>query len=770
MGGVISVDGLVFSDIATENSGGLKAFGGRIELGGLAASGTIGLNVNGNELRLSFPEGVALADVSLTNNAEVNVRAGGGGDIAINARNLDLSEGSSLLAGIESGNGSSSSRAGDITLNATEGIAVTGIVTAKPEQSTRIRNNVLLRAIGDSGDIIIQTGAIAITDNGRLSASTFGEGNAGSVAVQATGPFSLSNSFVSSGVGSKAIGNGGAINISAGSLSLTNDARLTTTTFGRGNAGNVSVQANDLVSLTGRETRIFSTVEAGAVGNGGNIIIKAGSLSLRDAAQLQTRIQGRLDTIPGGHTIPGGQGNAGNVSIDVRDTVTLSDTVTLAGVNTNDGGLISSAILTDVGSGAIGKGGDINIKTGSLSLMDGAQLITATLGQGNAGDVSVQANDLVSLTGKDTGLFSTVEPGAVGNGGNINIRAGSLSVMDGAQLQTLIRGPVDTIEGSKRAGDIMLNLSDSLTLTGSDSGLFASTDPGSIGNGGNIFIDPNSVTISDGARIAVDSLGQGDAGRIQIQAGSLTLENGAFISAETASGQGGNITLQLQDLLLLRRGSQISTTAGSAQAGGDGGNIDIDTNLLVAVPSENSDITANAFTGSGGRVQITAQGIFGTQFREDETPQSDITASSEFGVDGVVEINTPDIDPSRGLVNAADQPAEAEVAQACQPGGSQDQSEFIVTGRGGLPPNPKQALSSDAIEVDWVTLNPGVENRSSPTVSTNPTAPEPEPIVEAQGWVIGDNGEVVLTATAPTVTAHNPWMNPATCHTPETSS
>ena len=68
-----------------------------------------------------------------------------------------------------------------------------------------------------------------------------------------------------------------------------------------------------------------------------------------------------------------------------------------------------------------------------------------------------------------------------------------------------------------------------------------------------------------------------------------------------------------------------------AGTGGDGGNIDIDSDFIVAVPEENSDITANAFQGKGGRVQITAQGIFGTQFRKDETAQSDTTASSRFG-------------------------------------------------------------------------------------------------------------------------------------------
>lgn len=59
------------------------------------------------------------------------------------------------------------------------------------------------------------------------------------------------------------------------------------------------------------------------------------------------------------------------------------------------------------------------------------------------------------------------------------------------------------------------------------------------------------------------------------------------------------------------------------------------------------------------------------------------------------------------------------VPQTCTPGSSQSKSEFFVTGRGGLPPSPDKTLSSDAIQVDWVTLNPEEESRSSLGVSTN---------------------------------------------------
>ncbi|MEP0811750.1 S-layer family protein [Coleofasciculus sp. FACHB-SPT9] len=138
---------------------------------------------------------------------------------------------------------------------------------------------------------------------------------------------------------------------------------------------------------------------------------------------------------------------------------------------------------------------------------------------------------------------------------------------------------------------------------------------------------------------------------------------------------------------------------------------------------------------------------------------ADFTASSELGLDGTLEINTRD----KQLEELPAEFANVEISQVCQTSGRPDQSEFIVTGRGGLPPNPGEALNGDAVQVDLATLNPKVENRSSPNVSTNSTRPTLAPIVEAQGWIMGANDKVVLTANAPTVTPHRSWQRPPEC-------
>jgi large exoprotein involved in heme utilization and adhesion len=191
--------------------------------------------------------------------------------------------------------------------------------------------------------------------------------------------------------------------------------------------------------------------------------------------------------------------------------------------------------------------------------------------------------------------------------------------------------------------------------------------------------------------------------------------------------------------------------------------------LIVAVPSEDSNITANAFTGNGGNINITAQGIFGIQRQEQNTPQSDITASSKLGVNGVVNINTLDVDPTQGLATLPAELVEASglIATGCAALG---ENEFTVTGRGGLPPSPSDTLSSDTVWTDLRPMTEQAEARPSSEEATHPKNPATEPLVEAQGWVINSKGEVVLTAHAPTVTPHIPWLTPADCHAPEPES
>ncbi|MDF5709463.1 MAG: filamentous hemagglutinin N-terminal domain-containing protein [Nostoc sp. S4] len=432
-------------------------------------------------------------------------------------------------------------------------------------------------------------------------------------------------------------------------------------------------------------------------------------------------------------------------------------------------------------------GGDLLINAKKLILRDGAAISTATVGAGNGGKLTVNASDSVEIISNFYDLNRTYpsqlysSTGGIGKAGDIIINTRKLRLEDRGQVA------VDSIEefrqdsqslASKGAGgNLTVNASDSVELIGPSgtSGTLqkASTSLSALtytsGDPGEITINTGKLIVQGMSEITVNNDPQTDpsqlssAGAINISAKEIFLDNKGKLTSNSESGNGGNINLQT-DLLLLRRGASISTTAGTEKAGGNGGNITINARngFIVAVPNENSDITANAFTGSGGRVDIQANGIYGIQFRESPTFLSDITASSDFGRQGTVELNIPDIDPNRGLVQLPTIPTNTQVAQACY---SPDyaQNRFVIAGRGGLPPNPKDILTPDAPQIDWVSVKPINNNRSILPVSSKLTISTAKPIVEATVMRLNAKGQIVLSATS-TATSHTFTDNRVGCH------
>lgn len=165
-----------------------------------------------------------------------------------------------------------------------------------------------------------------------------------------------------------------------------------------------------------------------------------------------------------------------------------------------------------------------------------------------------------------------------------------------------------------------------------------------------------------------------------------------------------------------------------------------------------------AIAGNGGNINITAQGIFGIASRPQQTNLSDITASSETGIDGAIAITNPDVDLSLGLVALPVEIIDAtnQIASGCTSDRQATPNKFTVTGRGGLPPNPGNPLTSNTVLTDWATLSATETNNPSQEASAV-IKHSPAAMVEAQGWMIDSRGRrrVVLTAQAPQVTPNS---------------
>ena len=150
----------------------------------------------------------------------------------------------------------------------------------------------------------------------------------------------------------------------------------------------------------------------------------------------------------------------------------------------------------------------------------------------------------------------------------------------------------------------------------------------------------------------------------------------------------------------------------------------------------------------GGNIQIATQGIFGLKYSDQLTPESDITASSQFGVNGTVDINNFGVDPSSGLVELSVELTDPsqQIATGCS---NNTGSTFVATGRGGIPQNPTQEIRSDVYDGlrlrTWSDLRDISAYRKTGEVTVQ--IPEsPEVLVQATGWRRNADGTLLCLA------------------------
>ena len=218
--------------------------------------------------------------------------------------------------------------------------------------------------------------------------------------------------------------------------------------------------------------------------------------------------------------------------------------------------------------------------------------------------------------------------------------------------------------------------------------------------------------------------------------------------------------------MLLDNGGLISANAlGEA----NGGNITIDAadGFVIAAPGSDSDVVARAVEGRGGRIDITAQGIYGLEVGEavPGNRTNDIDASSEFGENGTVTIN--EIAPEPKDINLPETVlvTENQVDQRCGTDAAQLLNSFFITGRGGIPPSPREIVEGESgALVDLRIVSDESTGVANPSEFQMPEVDSQirEPIMEAQSWYRNSDGAVVLTAQTPMPLART--FMPAACN------
>ncbi|NEP20899.1 filamentous hemagglutinin N-terminal domain-containing protein [Moorena sp. SIO3I6] len=714
-----------------------------------------------------------------------NNSTGNAGEIKIKADSLSIANNSglgSIASDDSTGNaGTITIDVGTLSLDNESEIGQSGLEIAANVDNIDVVVIIDTEEGDNAGNITIIADNISLTKQSIIDSNSNNSDQGGDISITVNELLLLrdeSKIFANSGAPNSDIkteGNAGNITITAGSLLLENDSDIESNTRGNssGDAGIITITADSLVF--GEKSGLGTNTQDNSTGDAGEITITAGSVLF----------EGQGSGL-GSETRGNSKGNGGKIIINADSVVfrggsgiginTTDDSTGDAGEITITAGSVLFENQTGLGSdtqkNSRGNAGKITITADSLVFRNQSGLGTNTTDDstGDAGEITITAGSV--LFENQTGLGSDTNKNSSGDAGKITITADSLVLRQQSGLGT---NTADNSTGD--AGEITITAGS--VLFENQGRIGSETQNNSSGNAGKITITADSLVLTEGSTIGTRTINNstGDAGKITINADSISLENNSNISAQTFSGDGGNIILTLQDLLILRDGSQITTSAGTQNQPGNGGNITITADLILAFLEENSDITANAFDGNGGNIDLTAQGIFGFNFPDQPTDLSDITASSERGVDGNITINILGVNPSQGLVELPTTVVDPSrlIAATCADNvkvASDDSKgdEFIITGRGGLPPSPLDPIISRTVIADWVTLdNSATENyqsqRHSPAAREESARKRPKRrIVEAQGWLIGPDGTVILTPfpTTPETWA-NSWRKSPSC-------
>ena len=724
----------------------LTARGGQINLASVASPGEIHYpnlqttpNVNGQ----SFAN---MGNITLSQNSLLDVSGDAAGTVRIRSGALVM-DNATISADTVDANAASVA----VDINITGDLLITHArdvpaITASTTGS------------GDAGEVRIASANLQATSDfppiatfALIDAHSFGEGKAGSVYIT-TGDLKVvgpAPTFMFVDSGPQGAGRGGDATITARNIQLAGTFIGTGTQMAEllgveatGPAGNLTIMADSLqtnyvildthataalaethsagdITLNVRDISMKdSQIYAIGVGRGGAITINANSLGTDSTTFDTENLLG-----PGGgitvnaHVVELIEGSSFISStfgdIPAGDIyVTASDHVSFLGHSPvgNPQGIFQPSGIFSNSFGEVGTqggSGNIFVTTPRLLMVEG-RINTITASSGRGGNVNINSG-MVSISGefstpelaqgtifdigplRPSGIFtSTIGgefcAGPCGNAGNVSISTDSLSMGFGSHINS---GTTNT----GRGGMITINATNTISMSGALSngdpvGVFSRTvgTAPDAGSGGNIALTAGqSFTISNGASVSASSTGPGNAGNIQINAGQSFVATNSSMTTQANQASGGaiKITTTTSGTVQLTN----STISASVLDGtGGGGSVDIDPQVVIL---QNSQILAQAVQGPGGNISLTT-----TLFLPDAN--SVISASSQFGVNGTVTIQSPNA-PASGKVQPlgkAPLQATALLNQHCASLAGGEFSSFTVAGRDSLPAGPSSWLAS----------------------------------------------------------------------------
>jgi filamentous hemagglutinin family protein len=673
---------------------------------------------NIGETNMKSTDGVEIttANLNLIDHSQIrstSYDAGAGGNVNINASgNINVKNGSVI-----SSHSLADGKGGVVNIN-TGSLNLDG-----KEQSdtdfTGIAANSNPNSTAQAGQVKVQANSVNIENGAQMNSSTFGEGDANSVTVTAKNiTIDGKGSAFATGIGSNAnpdsSGHAGNIVIKSDNISISNGGTINSMTFSSGDAGSVQLDAKT-VAIDGQNNKNkvtgISSDTNGSSGNAGKVTLNAKQLTIKNTGTISSSTMG--------------SGQGGSVQVN-------ADTVEINGKGSEDNlftGILSNAVGT-------GNAGNVSVKANTLALTEKGRIASNTYGNGNGGDVNVQAKN-VSINGNNSSVYTGIASNTYNNGdaGTVTLNATDINVENAGRITTNTRGQGKAGNLVVNAENITIDAKNSLYLAG----IAAAASPESTGQIGNVDVAAtNKLVIKNGGQISVQNRATVEhpetitAGTISIKAGDVYLNNGLINAQSTGNVDASNIRAQiLRGLWMNNSGITMQAKSGNGGAifmnsgavidmfssvittsvessTGNGGNITVATQNLVL---DDGAVQANAYSGNGGDVLLQIDSLVGSReqvqqggkkidigtapkqtiWKTNSNVRNVIQAASEHGLSGQVIVTSPQINLSGVLAGLSTEQFDPNILRQdyCATGTG---SSLTNKGYGALPAKPSDLL------------------------------------------------------------------------------
>jgi filamentous hemagglutinin family protein len=388
-----------------DGGGTVRVRAGRLALEGRSAVGTVNTGARDPVGEVDVAAGAVLVEGGSVVSSST-LGDGDAGPLAVRAGSVEVRDGSGILSATVAGGD-----AGRLTVEA-------GRLLVEGLSQISSGTDGAVAGAGDGGAVRVAADRLEVRDRAFIGAGTTGEGDAGSVTVEA-GRMLIAGDGSVAGIESRTLpgsrGDAGRVVVGADELEMRAGGAILTDTAAGGDGGEILVRAGELTMGGGGPGVVAAVISAGTSGAGvaGDVRVEAGRLRVRDNALVSSS----TNLPAGGGVTAGGFGDAGAVTV-------RADEVEVVG----RGAAILSATRTDGAAGRVGVAADR-----AIVVAEGGEISTNSISAGRAGDVEVDAPRLVVRDGGGISSSGLAGAGGVPGGGpagDVRLRAGTLLVED----------------------------------------------------------------------------------------------------------------------------------------------------------------------------------------------------------------------------------------------------------------------------------------------------------------------------------------------------